>query len=128
MKKPHEEWLHRAQEDLRFARVGLREEFYSQVCFLAQQAVEKTLKGTLVALNRPYPKIHSLLELAKKIPELKLKPWHEKLSILDGYYVPLRYPDAAPGTASSGPPSKKEASEALATAQEIFDLAGKYLK
>ena len=30
-----ERWWRQAENDLEFARLGLREEFYSQVCFLA---------------------------------------------------------------------------------------------
>ena len=127
MKKAHEEWLERAQDDLRFAEVGLRERFYSQVCFLSQQAIEKCLKGALVFSKRPYPKSHSLGELSRKLPEMHLEVWREKLAILDGYYVPLRYPDAAPGTTQSGAPNKKEATEAFTTAEEIFQAVARYV-
>ncbi|MBI4125808.1 MAG: HEPN domain-containing protein [Deltaproteobacteria bacterium] len=127
MQKPHDEWLAKAEDDLQFARVGLKEGFYSQVCTLAQQTIEKSLKGTLVARQRPYPKNHSLRELAKKLPELKLDWWMESLTIIDGYYVPLRYPDAAAGTKASGPPNEEEAKEALKTAEEIFGHVGAFL-
>ncbi len=122
MTKPHEEWISRAQGDVDFAGVGLREGFYSQTCFLAQQAVEKSLKGVCVFLKRPYPKIHSLVELAKTLPELPLNAWREKLAILDGCYVPMRYPDAVPGSTSSCMPNKEEAAAALFTAQEILQM------
>lgn len=128
MNAPHESWMNRASDDLRFAELGLREGFYSQVCFLAQQAIEKSLKGSLVALGRPYPKSHSLRELARLVPELDLKSWQEELSLLDGYYVPLRYPDAAPAINQSGEPNKSEAAQALSVAQDIFDRVSKYLK
>lgn len=127
MTKQHEEWINRGQEDIRFAKLGLREGFYSQVCFLSQQAIEKLLKGMLIFLQRPYPKSHSLLELSKKVPELSLEDWQERLTILDGYYVPLRYPDAAPGSKSTGLPNKKEACDALQTAEEIFEAMLKYM-
>lgn len=125
---PHEEWLDKAEDDLRFAEIGLREAFYTQVCFLSQQSIEKTLKGALVSLNRSYPKIHSLRELAKKLSELDLKIFLEPLTLIDGYYVPLRYPDAAPGMKADGEPNKEEAGEALSTAKKIFDLVSEFLK
>ena len=38
-------WLAQAQDDLAFARLGLREGFFAQACFLSQQAGEKALKA-----------------------------------------------------------------------------------
>lgn len=121
MSKPHDEWFRRAEDDLKFAAVGLKEGFCTQVCFLSQQVIEKSLKGALVALGRRYPKSHNLRQLAKLLPELHLKKWQEGLTILDGYYVPLRYPDAAPAIKASGDPNESEAKQALSIAQEIFD-------
>ena len=38
-------WLKQAENDLEFARLGLREGFFAQVCFLAQQSAEKAVKA-----------------------------------------------------------------------------------
>ena len=127
MNAPHEEWLSKAEDDLQFARVGLKEDFCAQVCFLSQQAIEKCLKGTLVKLGRSYPKTHSLRELFHLISEIKWDKWAEAITIIDGYYVPLRYPDAAAGSKASGPPNKEEAGEALQTAEEIFQVVTDFL-
>lgn len=120
MPKRHEEWFLKAEDDLKFAKVGLEEGFYAQVCFLSQQAIEKCLKGALIALGRPYPKSHGLTELSKLVPELAPQQWATALTIIDGYYVPLRYPDAAAGSKASDPPNQEEAKEVLVTAEEIF--------
>ena len=128
MNEELDHWLARAEDDLRFAEVGLREQFFAQVCFLSQQCIEKCLKGALVALDRSYPKSHNLRALRKLVPELALDPWRMAIDIIDGYYVPLRYPDALPGMKSSGPPNESEAKEALTTAQEIFSLTATFLK
>ena len=45
----HDPWFASAKEDLDFAEVGLEHEYFSQVCFLAQQSSEKALKGLLIA-------------------------------------------------------------------------------
>ena len=48
MKEPRSEalrWLRQAENDLAYARVGLREGFHAQVCFQAQQICEKALKS-----------------------------------------------------------------------------------
>lgn len=48
MKEPKteaERWLSQAENDLAFAKVGLRERFYAQVCFQCQQVCEKAIKS-----------------------------------------------------------------------------------
>lgn len=127
MSGQHEEWLAYAEDDLRFAELGFKEGFYTQVCFHSQQTIEKSLKGTMVALKRIYPKSHNLLELAKKLPELSLEKYYEELTIIDGYYIPIRYPDATPGTKASGQPNKTEAGDALNTARKIWDIVSRFL-
>ena len=63
MKKPAEPWFVRAEDDLRFAKLGLDHQYYSQVCFLAQQAAEKSLKALLIARKGAYPRLHNLVGL-----------------------------------------------------------------
>jgi HEPN domain-containing protein len=58
-------WLERAEEDLRSARVLLDARLYNMVCFHSQQTVEKSLKGLLVSLGHPTPRIHNLIRLRK---------------------------------------------------------------
>ena len=122
MRKPHEDWLGLAEDDWKFAAMGLREGFYTQVCFHAQQSIEKSLKGFLVFRKKSYPKTHGLLELARLAPELGLESLRESLAIIEDYYVPIRYPDAAAGMKASGPPSQEEAAEALDTAKKVFEM------
>lgn len=122
MKSVYEEWLERAEEDLKCARLMLREGIHSQVCYFSQQAIEKCLKGSLVAQKKMYPRSHSLTALAGMLPGFDLDTWYKKLEKIEEYYVPTRYPDAAPGMKASGPPNQKEAEEALSVAGEIFNL------
>lgn len=49
------------------------------------------------------------------------------LSILDDYYIPVRYPDALPGGLPDGPPGQHEASEALVVAQDVMQAVVNYL-
>ncbi len=44
------QWLQYAGDDLRVADILLREQIYTQVCFHAQQCVEKAFKSVLVHL------------------------------------------------------------------------------
>ena len=69
------EWIEKGENDLRNARVLLKEGgTIDAVCFHSQQAVEKYLKAFLAYHKRPVRKIHSLVALARqastKEPEL----------------------------------------------------------
>ncbi|NKB23480.1 MAG: HEPN domain-containing protein [Kiritimatiellae bacterium] len=93
------QWLGKAEDDISFATLGLEHHYYSQVCFLAQQASEKSLKGLLISKTAKHPHLHNLRELvarcAEHVPEIR--PLEEIARILDQYYIPSRYPDGIPG-------------------------------
>jgi len=123
MSESHEQWLALAENDLNFARVGSEHGFYAHVCFLAQQTVEKVLKGLLIAKTGKYPRLHSLVELvnecAKSVPDMIALEDHAR--ILDQYYVPTRYPDGIPGSLPNGMPSESHAKEALRIAENFME-------
>ncbi len=127
MKRPHEEWLEYARNDLAFARDALRDPFYSYVCILAQQAVEKAMKGYLVFLNKSYPRGHGLIELLRLMNVEWLDSHRSSLKKLSEFYVPLRYPDAA-GALPDGPPNETVAVKALQWAEEIVSLIASKIK
>jgi len=59
------EWLRRAKSNLARAKMPKSDPaiLFEDMCFDAQQAVEKALKGVLVHLQVPFPKTHSIAEL-----------------------------------------------------------------
>jgi len=61
------EWLRRARSNLARARAdrGLPEVLYEDLCFDAQQAVEKCLKALLVYRQAPFPKTHAIADLLR---------------------------------------------------------------
>ncbi len=59
----HEPWLRIAKEDLKAAKVLLKEELYSTVSYLCQQSAEKSLKAYLVFKGQPVFKTHDLTKL-----------------------------------------------------------------
>ena len=122
--QPHEQWLARAEDDLAFARVGFRENYFSQVCFLSQQVVEKCLKAFLLAKGRSYPRQHKVVELASLCTEIQqeLEPFKTDLKLLDEFYIPTRYPDAIPGGLTAGLPTTEDAQRALQAASEILEI------
>lgn len=122
MTGPHERWLEKAEDDLRFAELGLRDGFYSHVCFLSQQAAEKSLKAFLIANNEVYPKTHKLVDIGSACAKLSggFAAFLKDFRILDEFYIPTRYPDAAPGTLKDSSPSKKRAEEAMDIARRVL--------
>lgn len=127
MKKPHEDWFWFAKEDLRFAKAGLNDDFYPHVCFLAQQAVEKAMKGFLVAKGKDYPKSHDLIKLRRLMGVDWLDSHLQAVKALSEVYIPLRYPDAMAGTLPEGLPDKKDAKEFYQWAEEIVALIESHL-
>lgn len=120
----------KAKDDLDFAKVGLESGYYSQVCFLSQQSVEKCLKAFLVYQKRTYPKTHKLVELWKLCQEIEkeLSILEEKFKIIDEYYIPSRYPDAIPGSSPLAEPSIDNATEALDTAFTVYRIISDKVK
>ncbi|MBI2067579.1 MAG: HEPN domain-containing protein [Deltaproteobacteria bacterium] len=121
MKKLHEEWFDYARDDLAFAKAGLRDGFFSHVCVLSQQAVEKAMKGYLVYQDKSYPKDHGLIRLLKLMQVDWLDEHIGTLKKLSEYYVPLKYPDAA-GALRGVSPDKKLAESSLNSAEGIVGL------
>ncbi|MBI5789458.1 MAG: HEPN domain-containing protein [Candidatus Schekmanbacteria bacterium] len=103
MKKPPkfpagspQEWLNHAQSDLAFARLGLKSEevLAAQVCFHAQQAVEKVLKMFMLYNKIPFPPVHDIETLIEIVQHagLQLPEWANEAADLTPYAVETRYP------------------------------------
>ena len=94
MRPEVERLLRQADRDIGNAGKNLTIEAYEVSAFLAQQAVEKYLKGMWVLLKRePAPHTHSLTELGDGVgvpPELR-----RHLADLTPDYTVSRYPNAA---------------------------------
>jgi len=103
---PPREWLRKARQDLRSARLlSTSRGLSGPACFHAQQAVEKALKAVAAHLGATdIPRTHSLLELAQLISDWGGQtPWPlEELAGLDRFAVDVRYPRAPePGPAAA---------------------------
>jgi HEPN domain-containing protein len=67
------EWFTKAEADCRTAErelAALEAPNFDAVCFHAQQCVEKTMKGILLARGVIPPRTHDLIELAKLVREI----------------------------------------------------------
>ncbi len=96
-------WLRQAENDLEFARLGLREGFFSQACFLTQQSAEKAVKAIAYGLGERTVLGHSVLVLADRykdrVPELDAL--RGEAGILDQYYIPYRPAAALPAVTAA---------------------------
>lgn len=120
MKKDHElalQWLKKADNDLITARqtLLLEDAPTDTICFHAQQAIEKSLKGLLTFYSVSFPKIHELLRLLDLaltyLPELE--NFRTDFAEITNYSVEVRYPDVWLE------PSREDAEHALKIAEQI---------
>ena len=125
-----EEWLAFADDDLRTARAVVTEGIYNQVCFHAQQCVEKCLKAILAKEGQLIPRTHRIVDLWELLPEVARKtlaPLQDALLELDSYYTLTRYPDALPGTRETGLPDRSHAERALDHAERCWQATRRLL-
>lgn len=116
------DWLYFAGEDLRSAELLLKEGIYSQACFHAHQCAEKCLKAFAIFRELRFGKIHDLNELFEICAPRGgegLKQFEKELSVLNMFYIPVRYPDGIPGSLSDRLPGKQDAKESFATAEKV---------
>jgi len=113
MNETGERWLAFAREDLRMAELALTEGILNQVCFHAQQCVEKAVKGWLEQHDQLPPRTHRMADLLPLLPSDLMGELGNALRLLDRFYIPTRYPDAVPDTLPGGVPRPSDAEEAL---------------
>ena len=90
------EWLKVAANDLAYAKLGAREGFHAQACFVCQQVAEKSLKAYLFAQHQKLVRVHILPQLLDE--SKSFDPDFVQLQVasdvLTNYYTSTRYPDA----------------------------------
>jgi HEPN domain-containing protein len=121
-------WFRQAEHDLMVAQKNLEEEFFSDACFMAEQASQKGLKAYLFFTGERFVPSHSVTKLALDCAK-KDKGFAAIVDygrILDKYYIPTRYPDALAGpSAPFEVYTQREAEEALRYARKILNLVKK---
>lgn len=119
-------WLRQAENDLEYARIGLREGFYAQVCFQCQQICEKALKAIHYGqLGKRVVFGHSLVQLGAELP--LAAGLQEELAVLDQYYIPTRYPNGLPGALPYEVYSKRQAEQAATVSEQVIEMARRAL-
>lgn len=129
MKGRHRNYLIFADEDLKSAKVLLKERLYNQVCFHCQQCAEKSLKSFIKLREGIVPRIHGISELlgncAKHNKEFRVLS--EECKFMERFYIPTRYPEAMVGTLPEGLPTQKDAEKAVEYAEIILNFIKKIL-
>lgn len=113
------DWLRHARSDLELARVDLPPGVLREgLCFHAQQAAEKALKGLLLKRKILFPKTHNIRALLDRLPPDLPPPEDVAASaILNDYAVVTRYPS------NLEPVSEEEYHEAVRLAKAVVEWA-----
>ena len=115
------DWLSQADNDFAFAKIALESGYYSQCCFICQQAGEKALKAVLMKRGAKVVFSHSLFQLCQQLGfNGRLEAAAKKL---DTYYTTTRYPDTLPGGAPFEMFSETDARDAIAMVESIVIAA-----
>lgn len=120
-------WFKKANGDLDWAKETLTDKRFGGVCFLGQQAAEKTLKAYLFFRKQKLIRTHNLPLLNEKCK--KFDPDFSQLDnavdTLNNYYVDTRYPDIWDYTRFE---NEKLADEAVKLAEQIIKTVKSKLK
>jgi HEPN domain-containing protein len=94
MENDYKIWLDRARSSLAISKNKPDEDiFLEDLCFQAQQAVEKAVKGLLIFYNVEPEKTHDLVLLIKELSKYFTVPDEiNDTVILNDYAVQTRYP------------------------------------
>ena len=125
-----ERWLRQAENDLAFGRLALRERFFSQACFVAQQCAEKALKSIAYGSGDRLVVGHSLVELVDRLRDRvpALADLREIAGILDQYYIPTRYPNGLAGGVPFEAFGGRQAREAIEGAERFVGVATEWAR
>ena len=115
------EWLNRARSNLAKAHITKDSDdvYPEDVCFEAQQAAEKAIKGVLLSRGVDFPKVHDIAELLTLVSEsgITLPDQVAAATELTDYAVVTRYPGLG------GEVSNEDCDDAIACAEAVVQWA-----
>ena len=90
----HEQWIAKAQEDLKDARTLCRNKSFSSCMYFCQQAAEKALKSYLFFKKQELLKIHDLVKLCAlcKNFDHDFQKLADSCELLNPFATKFRYP------------------------------------
>jgi HEPN domain-containing protein len=111
------QWLNRARSDLALATAEQIAVYLEDLCFHAQQAAEKALKGLLLSRGIRFPYVHDLGILVNLLEDNGVRVPREVLEavVLSGYAVESRYPGSAE------PITEEEHQRAVVLSERVVD-------
>ncbi|WP_372845899.1 HEPN domain-containing protein [Pontiella sp.] len=112
-----QDWLSRAESDLALASIKpIRRIRLEDLCYHAQQSVEKALKAVLLSLGVVFPRTHNIKILVERLPDtLFCEPTLDRAAVLTDYSVTARYPGEIE------PVTRDELKEALHIAAKVLE-------
>lgn len=118
------EWLNRAHSNLIQAKAESPGVYWEDLCFNAQQAAEKALKGLLLHRGIRFPYVHDLAELIGLLEQgdEEIPARIREAVQLNNYAVITRYPGMVE------PITREEYEEALALAEGVVRWVEKRLQ
>jgi HEPN domain-containing protein len=123
------DWLQQALRDLDQATSSMEAGRHEWACFAAHQATEKALKALNLALGQQVWG-HTLTRLWAAVPDgWEPRPpapdsLNDRLRLLDGFYIPTRYPDSYPEGTPAEHFGRMQSQQALTHARAITDWIG----
>ena len=117
------DWLRQAERDLEHARLDRQRGFHEWACFSAHQAAEKAVKALHLAHGQEVWG-HVVRRSLEELPETIDIPAEilERAQVLDGYYIPTRYPNGHPDGAPLEHYGDLHSREAIAHADAILEF------
>lgn len=117
------DWFNQAVRDLEQAQDSQRAGRHEWACFAAQQASEKAVKALHLHLGQEAWG-HVVAKLLQELPESVAVPdlLVEKARVLDGFYIPPRYPNGYPEGAPFEHYGSLQSEEAVRYASEIVEF------
>lgn len=95
MEEITKKWFEFAESDFKNAEILFKNKSYEGCIWHCHQALEKYMKGLLIALGRSVRKTHDLPSLLNDLNLNFPKDILEFIQELNAYYQPSRYPDTA---------------------------------
>jgi len=110
------EWLNRAYSDLIIAKTEIHGIYLEDLCFHAQQAVEKTIKALLIKRNVEFPYVHDIAELLTLLEQAgqEIPDFVKEAEKLTRFAVFTRYPGISP------PIKREEYEQAIMIAERVI--------
>jgi HEPN domain-containing protein len=124
MADDYKSWFDRAKSSLAMSKNKFDKRIcYEDLCFQAQQAVEKALKGLLIFHNIEPEKTHNLVSLIKELSKYITVPKEiSETFILNDYAVQTRYPGHYTSV------SEEEYNQAVKAAEECINWIDEHYK